>query len=245
MKGVTPRRMGVQIDWDGRYEQLKAYRSTYGDCNVPRGWSNNPQLGTWVRTQRYQYRLYKEGKKSSMTEERLNKLNEIGFEWILVVLTEWNDRYEELKAYRSKYGDCNVPQKWNDNPQLGTWVQTQRQQYRLYKEGTKSIMTEDRIGKLNEIGFEWVLLVSEARIEWNDRYEELKAYRSTYGDCNVPQKWGDSPQLGSWVNRQRHQYRLYKKGKKSSMTEERILLLNAIGLKWSLRASRKKRKCAG
>ena len=235
----------VLTEWNDRYDELKAYRSKYGDCNVPQGWSDNPQLGRWVQTQRKHYRLFKEGGKSYMNKERIKKLNDIGFEWVLLVLTEWNDRYEELQQYRYKYGDCNVPVKWTDNTQLGVWVKRQREQYRLHKDGKESSMTEERIKKLNDIGFEWVLLVKGVRIDWDDRYEELKTYQSKYGDCNVPQRWSDNQPLGTWVSNQRKQYRLYKEGKESSMTEERIHLLNAIGIKWSLRASRKKRKCAG
>lgn len=35
----------------------------------------------WVEHQRRQYRLLKEGKKSSMTDERIQQLEDLGFEW--------------------------------------------------------------------------------------------------------------------------------------------------------------------
>lgn len=41
----------------------------------------NPQLGTWVHTQRRQYKLMIEGKKSSMTREKAQALNSLGFFW--------------------------------------------------------------------------------------------------------------------------------------------------------------------
>jgi len=41
----------------------------------------NPQLGTWVHTQRRQYKLMIEGKKSSMTQEKAQALDSIGFFW--------------------------------------------------------------------------------------------------------------------------------------------------------------------
>ena len=48
---------------------------------VPQRYQSNPQLGTWVHTQRRQYKLMKEGKKSSMTEEKVKDLDAMGFEW--------------------------------------------------------------------------------------------------------------------------------------------------------------------
>ena len=42
-----------------------------------------------------------------------------------------------------------MPQKYEENPQLGEWVIEQRKQMR--KGGIK----EERMQKLNELGFEW------------------------------------------------------------------------------------------
>ena len=38
----------------------------------------------------------------------------------------WDERYGELKRYKERFGDCNVPGDWRENPQLGTWVNSQR-----------------------------------------------------------------------------------------------------------------------
>jgi len=38
-------------------------------------------LGWWVGTQGNTYRLYQEGKRSGMTDERIRALNGIGFDW--------------------------------------------------------------------------------------------------------------------------------------------------------------------
>ena len=34
----------------------------------------------------------------------------------------WETRFSELQRYNERFGDCNVPQAWAENPQLGTWV---------------------------------------------------------------------------------------------------------------------------
>ena len=48
---------------------------------VPQRYQANPQLGTWVHTQRRQYKLMTEGKKSSMTKEKAEALDSMGFFW--------------------------------------------------------------------------------------------------------------------------------------------------------------------
>jgi len=38
----------------------------------------------------------------------------------------WDERFSELVAYKGRFGDCNVPQRWLDNQQLANWVAVQR-----------------------------------------------------------------------------------------------------------------------
>lgn len=70
---------------------------------------------------------------------------------------------------------------------------------------------------------------------WLDRFEELKKYKEEHGDCQVPQKYLPNPSLGTWVNKQRMEYKLLMDGHKSSMTEERLQALASIGFTWAKR----------
>ena len=36
----------------------------------------------------------------------------------------WDERYGELRRYKDRFGDCNVPIAWSENPKLATWVAT-------------------------------------------------------------------------------------------------------------------------
>ena len=67
----------------------------------------------------------------------------------------WNDRYDELDVYKNKHGNCLVPQRYSKNKALGRWVNKQRTQYRLRREGKQTPLTEDRIKLLDEVGFVW------------------------------------------------------------------------------------------
>jgi len=57
-------------NWMNFFKELKQYKAKEGHYNVPRNYSENKQLGTWVRNQRTQNRLFQEGKQSRMTEDR-------------------------------------------------------------------------------------------------------------------------------------------------------------------------------
>jgi hypothetical protein len=37
--------------WDAMFERLRAYKVRYGNCLVPKRFSEDPKLGTWVETQ--------------------------------------------------------------------------------------------------------------------------------------------------------------------------------------------------
>ena len=62
---------------------------------------------------------------------------------------KWNRRFNELKEYKEKNGDCLVPQRYKDNPKLGIWVATQRNAFETYR------LTKKRVDKLSSIGFVW------------------------------------------------------------------------------------------
>ena len=228
--------------WNDRFFELKDFKEKYGHCNVPKKYKENQQLANWVNNQRKRYQRSKKGKASSMTQERIAKLNAIGFEWDASHLygaqidDAWEARRAELVAYKEKHGDCHVPQKYEANKQLGTWVSTQRQEYRRFKKGESSSMTDERIAKLESAGFEWDASHKAASQPnegaWEAKFAELVKYKAEHGDCRVPNKYEANKQLGTWVHRQRQEYRFYQEGESSTMTDERIAKLDAIGFKW-------------
>eukprot|EP00985_Skeletonema_marinoi_P012440 scaffold6002_cov83-Skeletonema_marinoi.AAC.2 len=217
-----------------RLAELKAFKEEHGHTNVPRGYPTNPQLGYWVKEQRTQYRLRREGKQSPMTNERIRELEAISFVWVLQAKgpqVKWEERLAQLKAFKEEHNHANVPQRYPTNPQLGIWVTTQRRDYRLRKEGKQSPMTNERIRELEAISFVWVLQVE---VKWEERFAELKAFEKEHGHTNVPRGYPTNPQLGYWVVNQRTQYRLKKEGKHSHMRDERIRELEAIDFIWSI-----------
>lgn len=142
--------------WCEKFDELCAYRRQTGHCLVPHTYKENLPLARWVKRQRYQYKLMMEGKSSTMTEDRVKALEDIGFIWDSQGAA-WEERLGELADFRKTFHHCNVPSNFSDNPQLATWVKCQRRQYKLHVEGKPSNMTKKRISQLESLGFEWEL----------------------------------------------------------------------------------------
>ena len=156
-RGVGPTHSQEDPGWEEQYKALRAYHLQFGNCKVPARFKGNPKLGRWVMTQRRQFTLLMQGFPSALTAERIRRLESLGFTWSVrpEPVTTWNKKYQELKVYRATYGNCMVPQRYQANPQLGTWVHTQRRQYKLMAEGKKSSMTREKADALEAIGFFW------------------------------------------------------------------------------------------
>jgi len=91
---ITPERVAIldeagfvwdshEAIWRTRLHQLREYKKINGNCLVPSNFAKDPQLATWVKCQRRQYKLYWEGKSCGITAERIKHLETIGFEWEL------------------------------------------------------------------------------------------------------------------------------------------------------------------
>ena len=99
-------------------------------------------------------------------------------------------------------------------------------------------LTEDRIRRLNELGFVWSL-----RDDWTKHYDELKGFKKEHGHCNVPARYAKNRRLGIWVSAQRQQYKQMQSAppvetgsRTTPLTKERIDLLNKLGFTWTIRS---------
>jgi hypothetical protein len=171
---------------------------------VPSRFEENNKLGKWVETQRYEYTKLQRATEQKgqlkeeepvagknhptnprLTEERRRRLEAIGFEWKVknkmkrYYDRQWDAMFEKLLKFKEEQGNCLVPKRYPPDIKLGTWVHTQRIQYRKYLAGTSSSkegqfedaedeeesakgeeeqhfrLTEDRRQRLDDIGFVW------------------------------------------------------------------------------------------
>ena len=206
----------IQSSWEEMFDVLKEYKKKHGDCNVSSTWSENKQLGSWVGTQRQSYRNKK------LTKDRIKRLEEIGFEWDM--LEESFERgYQETLKYKQQYGNANAGRfyKTSDGFKLGIWQSHQRVHYREGK------LDNDKLKKLEEVGFEWRLY--ESKLE--KMFDALRGYKKVHGDCNVPSTWSENKQLALWLATQRARY------KNKKLSDDRIKRLEEIGFVFSIQSS--------
>jgi len=74
---------------------------------------------------------------------------------------------------------------------------------------------------------------SSRNAKWMESYNDLKKYKHEYGNCIVPRGFVFNPRLAVWVAEQRKQYKLRLDGRNSSITAERIALLEQVNFAWN------------
>ena len=205
------------VAWEQMFAALVAYKQTYGDCNVSQKWKDNPELGTWCCTQRTRYKINK------LAGERIIRLAQLGFV-LDPFITAWEQMFTALVAYKQTRGNCNVSQKWKDNPELGTWCGTQRKTYK------RNELPPDRIARLQQIGFVW----DPIAIVWEQMFAALLVYKLSHGDCNVRKSWKGDPELGAWCGTQRTVY------KNNKLAADRVKRLEDIGFQFGMAESKRK-----
>ena len=137
--------------WNQRFLELKQYIRDFGDCLVPKKFPSNPVLAKWVEMQRSQYKYLHDGRRSHLSPERIQLLEEVGFVWN-VHKYKWNLKMQELMEFYEINGHCNVPNK--KNRQLATWIRRQKSEYRKFMNGEKAQMDDERVALLKAVGVE-------------------------------------------------------------------------------------------
>ena len=126
--------------WEEGFAALKLFQEREGHCRVPTAHKEGAhRLGQWVGVQR--------GRKATLTPERVQRLDKIGFVWDPLT-ADWEEGFAALKLYQERVGHCRVP--WNHKEGdhgLGQWVSNQR--------AKKANLTPERVQRLDEICFAW------------------------------------------------------------------------------------------
>ena len=136
--------------WEEMFAALGQYKAQHGDCNVPLRWSDNPTLGQWLGKQR----VLKKGKGGHLSLTRRRRLEALGVIWDPFD-ARWEEMFAALGQYKAQHGDSNVPQRWSENPRLGSWVSTQRKDYRAGR------LREERRQRLEALGVKGVVEENE------------------------------------------------------------------------------------
>eukprot|EP00592_Proboscia_alata_P029709 CAMPEP_0194445900 /NCGR_PEP_ID=MMETSP0176-20130528/128123_1 /TAXON_ID=216777 /ORGANISM="Proboscia alata, Strain PI-D3" /LENGTH=806 /DNA_ID=CAMNT_0039272525 /DNA_START=73 /DNA_END=2493 /DNA_ORIENTATION=- len=136
-------------DFSTMLKELQKYNETFGNCDVSFNFPLNQHLGRWVMEQRKSYKMRCEGKASSITTNQVTALENIGFSWSI---DEWDNMFYELGRYHAWFGDCDVPQDF-ENQNLSKWVAEQRQNLKLHDEGKESELKMEQVNALTSLCF--------------------------------------------------------------------------------------------
>jgi succinate dehydrogenase flavin-adding protein (antitoxin of CptAB toxin-antitoxin module) len=205
MKETSPSLNGsmyFEKKWMEMYNRLVAYNNIHGNTRVPTKYKKDPNLAHWVGTQR----------RSCKRTDRIDLLNEIGFEWRLQHNHDWMVMYKRLVAYKQKHNNTRLSKGYKEDPKLSNWVHAQR----------RCCKDKDRVELLNKIGFEWKLVERE---DWIVMYKRLVAYKQKHNNTSLPKGDKEDPKLSNWVHTQRH----------CCKDKDRVELLNKIGFDWKVR----------
>lgn len=122
--------------WDRRAVELAAFLLKNGHCNVPEVFSENQELGMWVKRQRVTRAA------GQLSQERLTILERMGFEFgdLAQVTEEWETRFDMLVDWVLWHGESGETFSWDlinwgkkggiTARELALWISLQREFYR-------------------------------------------------------------------------------------------------------------------
>lgn len=193
---------GCNSVWkEGQYNRLVKFYQQHGHTKVP-GDKSNCNLRAWLNSIRDAYQQQEKGQPTSLSDDQVEKLNEIGFCFDVNKRKSFDERATEWLVYKATNGGDEPPH----NHSLRKWVLHTRKKYADYMQanGQSTILTQAQINKLTKWGFEWgdPFAAVHPRTKpktFDERMEELRQYKAKFGDCLVPQIY---PSLGAWVSGQ-------------------------------------------
>lgn len=236
----------LTMTWEDYYELAKAYYEHHRNLEIPFRFKTNDGcnydengivgLGHWIRNQRTQY--------FNLSEKRQQLLKSIGF--VLNAIEEqWKKMYELAKIYYNHYENLLIPNSFKttngyefdeNGVRLGAWVRSQREAFQ--GKGT-TVLNESRIDLLKKIGMVFENIRTD---QWMQYYNLAKIYYEHHGNLNIPFNFRTTNgydfdekgiALGAWITRQRQSY---KGSNNSSLTDDRRILLESIGMIFDVQA---------
>ena len=232
-------------NWKKHYEIAKKYYEHNGNLSIPYNFKtkdginydeNGFNLHGWCVMQK---NAYKGVGTNRITQEQIKKLEDIGIIWYPREYN-WETNYNEVLEYLNKYNNLSIPldYKTKNGIELGRWLDLQKKMYRDNK------LSDERIKLFEKIGIIWD---SISDIKWMKNYNLAKKYYEKYGNLSIATDFKtkdgitydeNGTKLGYWIVSQR---RIYRKGKNGNLDDNRINLLNEIGMLWKVNLSKKSR----
>ena len=209
--------------WLQNYSECVEYYTEHGNLDVPKDYVTQSGVKLYLWLKNIQTTLRGQNHYYSLTDEQVQQLEELGFQWQSQHEIVWERGYEHAKEYFDAFGDLNVGVHYEslDGFKLGVWISTQKSKYQL------KILKQERIEKLELLGIVW-----KKPDSWEEKFKKAEEYFSEHHDLtSMPSTYQkDGVYIGQWLNEQRQIYNGKRKGK--ALTEEQIRRLESIGMFW-------------
>ncbi len=143
---------GPSVHFGATYSLCEYYKKN-GSFDIPVSYvtDNGVALGKWIRHQRD---FFEKGK---LSEERIEKLRNIGF--VLEKSDLWEEKFQLAKAYFEEYDNLNVPAQYVVD---GVWLSKWLDEQKLIAEGKrKKKHTAEQLEKLQSIGMQYGIIRSD------------------------------------------------------------------------------------
>mmetsp|Transcript_39483 Transcript_39483/g.95515 ORF Transcript_39483/g.95515 Transcript_39483/m.95515 type:complete len:557 (+) Transcript_39483:75-1745(+) len=194
-----------RISFEQRVQQLEEFKKQHGHCRVPQHFPDDPAFGFWAKRMRDLKKRRLQGRKTPLTNERVDALDNLCFEWDLHEAA-WQTRIQGLKDFIKVHGHARVPCTFPNNKSLAYWGKRNRMEFRKHQRGEQSILTTERIAQLDKLGF-----------NWNTTTRKRRVGKGRAQACNV-------------VNGSAHNNRLQKRKRATSGNKGNVVPSNAENL---------------
>lgn len=235
--------------WEKRFQDLLDFQKEHGHCRVPKRYEPNRRLANWVSKQRQEHRKFINGEKASITADRIEALEGIGFCWnaqmdslvlsrndpnisprVDLVAEEWKGRLQSLVDFMSENNLTSVAELPLHSSH-DIWIKHQRTKYKNAPTDRKrKSLDPEQWDLLHQIDPLWHL--NRHELVWETRFQELVAYASKHGNCCVPISYPNK-KLAHWVSNQRKLHSDQLKGRHNSLNDQRKRRLEKIGFVWN------------
>ena len=223
--------------WEEMYGYARIYYEHHKDLEIPQkfktsnGWEEDEagkiNLGSWITYQR---------QNTLLESARGQLLSQIGMRFENKISTlSWEEMYEYACIYYEHHGNLEVLQRFKTSNgfeyeeqgkiKLGAWIARQR----------SSVLSDSKRGQLLlKIGMRFEN--KKSTLSWEEMYEYARIYYEHHKSLEIPRNFKTnngfeydekgSVNLGIWIASQKQLYQ------KKEMSEEQIILLENIGIKW-------------
>eukprot|EP00984_Skeletonema_dohrnii_P002611 scaffold912_cov121-Skeletonema_dohrnii-CCMP3373.AAC.12 len=185
------------LDFDDMYNRLLTFKAQFGHVNVPQGYKEDKQLGSWVTNIRYKRKCLQKSGQAYEVDDEEDEADLLGGGGGMDAIPGFDATAANMMGI-----DLGMMAASNTKRKDGPAGKPKRKKKRL---------SQERIAQLDSIGFAWSH--DKQYKSWDERFNDLQEYKRVNGNTRVPRSSGS---LGEWVHMQR---KMYHKSDKNFMAK--------------------------